>query len=102
MTERAARAMSPSFRPATGGVTLDVLCRNLGVRPARPEPVVTTVTGVTQDSRDVRPGDLYLALPGRRVHGAVFDAEAAARWAVAMVSDRPSAHLPTITVTDPR
>jgi UDP-N-acetylmuramoyl-L-alanyl-D-glutamate--2,6-diaminopimelate ligase len=36
------------------------------------------------------------------VHGAAFDAEAAARGAVAMLSDRDSARLPTITVTDPR
>jgi UDP-N-acetylmuramoyl-L-alanyl-D-glutamate--2,6-diaminopimelate ligase len=61
-----------------------------------------TVRGVTHDSRDVGPGDLYLGLPGRRVHGAAFDAEAAARGAVAMVSDRHSVRLPTITVTDPR
>ena len=30
-----------------------------------------TVSGVTLDSRAVRPGDLYAALPGARTHGAM-------------------------------
>ena len=30
------------------------------------------VTGITLDSRAVRPGDLYAALPGARTHGADF------------------------------
>jgi UDP-N-acetylmuramoyl-L-alanyl-D-glutamate--2,6-diaminopimelate ligase len=102
MTEKAGRGVPPSLRPATRGVALDVLCRHLGVRPPPPEPAATTVRGVTLDSHDVGPDDLYLGLPGRMVHGAAFAAEAAARGAVAMVSDRHSARLPTITVTDPR
>ena len=36
------------------------------------------VTGVTLDSRAVRPGDLYAALPGARAHGADFAGQAAA------------------------
>ncbi|MEV4089004.1 Mur ligase domain-containing protein, partial [Nonomuraea fuscirosea] len=34
------------------------------------------LTGVTIDSRAVRRGDLYVALPGNRVHGATFAADA--------------------------
>lgn len=60
------------------------------------------ITGVCQDSRRVRPGDLYAALPGRRHHGAEFAAEAAARGAAAMLSDRPARILPTIVVAEPR
>ncbi|MFC9518372.1 Mur ligase family protein [Nocardiaceae bacterium NPDC056970] len=60
------------------------------------------ITGMCQDSRRIRPGDLYAALPGRRHHGAEFASEAAARGAVAMLSDRPSDVLPTIVVDDPR
>ena len=37
------------------------------------------MTGVTLDSRAVRPGDLYAALPGARAHGADFAGQAAAR-----------------------
>ena len=46
-----------------------------------------TVTGVTIDSRDVQPGDLYVALPGSRRHGAEFAAEAKKRGAHAMLTD---------------
>ena len=45
------------------------------------------VTGVTLDSRAVRPGDLYAALPGSRAHGAQFAGDAAAAGAVACLTD---------------
>jgi UDP-N-acetylmuramoyl-L-alanyl-D-glutamate--2,6-diaminopimelate ligase len=60
------------------------------------------VTGISQDSRLVRAGDVYAALPGRHRHGIEFAGEAAARGAVAMLSDRGSDVLPTIVVDDPR
>ena len=50
-------------------------------------------TGVTLDSRDVRPGDLYIGMPGARRHGAEFAAQAAAQGAVAMLSDARGAEL---------
>ncbi|MEY2246195.1 Mur ligase domain-containing protein, partial [Streptomyces sp. BF23-18] len=36
----------------------------------------TGVTGITHDSRAVRPGDVYAALPGARLHGADFVTQA--------------------------
>jgi UDP-N-acetylmuramoyl-L-alanyl-D-glutamate--2,6-diaminopimelate ligase len=45
------------------------------------------VSGVTLDSRAVEPGDLYVALPGTRVHGAAFCADAVAAGAVAVLTD---------------
>ena len=45
------------------------------------------VTGVTLDSRVVVPGDLYVALPGTKVHGAAFCADAVAAGAVAVLTD---------------
>jgi UDP-N-acetylmuramoyl-L-alanyl-D-glutamate--2,6-diaminopimelate ligase len=45
------------------------------------------ITGITMNSRDVEPGDLYLALPGARFHGASFAKDAVARGAVAIVTD---------------
>ncbi len=36
------------------------------------------VTGITHASGEVRPGDLYAALPGARRHGAEFAADAVA------------------------
>ena len=74
-------------------------------RPLRawhPDAPAVEVTGVTHDSRAVRPGDVYAGLPGSRAHGAEFAAAARAAGAVAMVSDRPSDDLPTLVVPDPR
>jgi UDP-N-acetylmuramoyl-L-alanyl-D-glutamate--2,6-diaminopimelate ligase len=66
------------------------------------------ITGVTLASDDVRPGDLYAALPGARTHGARFAADAAARGAVAVLTDRDglldaaATRLPVCVVDDPR
>ena len=45
------------------------------------------VESVTADSRAVRPGDLFAALPGAHVHGARFAAAAAERGAGAVMTD---------------
>lgn len=58
--------------------------------------------GVSIDSRQVRPGDVYVALPGDRFHGMDFVGEAATRGAVAVVSDVPTSILPTLVVSRPR
>ncbi|MEV0648665.1 UDP-N-acetylmuramoyl-L-alanyl-D-glutamate--2,6-diaminopimelate ligase [Phytomonospora sp. NPDC050363] len=66
------------------------------------------VTGVTLASQEVRPGDLYAALPGARRHGAEFIADAAASGAVAVLTDARGAAvaaehgLPALMIEDPR
>ena len=66
------------------------------------------VTGVTLSSRTVRPGDLYAALPGARVHGADFAGQAAQAGAVAVLTDpdgvatAAGCGLPVLVVPDPR
>jgi UDP-N-acetylmuramoyl-L-alanyl-D-glutamate--2,6-diaminopimelate ligase len=66
------------------------------------------VTGASLDSRAVRPGDLYAALPGARAHGAAFSAQAVDGGAVAVLTDpagRPEAERagrPVLVVDDPR
>jgi UDP-N-acetylmuramoyl-L-alanyl-D-glutamate--2,6-diaminopimelate ligase len=66
------------------------------------------VTGITHDSRAVRPGDLYAALPGARVHGADFVNQAAGLGAAAVLTDPTGAEraaasgLPVLVVDDPR
>ncbi|MEJ5243480.1 MAG: UDP-N-acetylmuramoyl-tripeptide--D-alanyl-D-alanine ligase [Desulfomicrobiaceae bacterium] len=47
------------------------------------------VTGVTMDSRRVRPGDLFVAVPGTRVDGHDFAKDAIAAGAVAVLALRP-------------
>jgi UDP-N-acetylmuramoyl-L-alanyl-D-glutamate--2,6-diaminopimelate ligase len=93
-------------------------------RPAHPRPTpladlagrlgvpvpdrAAQVTGITHDSRAVRPGDLYAALPGARFHGAQFAAQAAEAGAVAVLTDPAGAEraaatgLPVLAVADPR
>ncbi|GGZ31508.1 UDP-N-acetylmuramoyl-L-alanyl-D-glutamate--2,6-diaminopimelate ligase [Streptomyces poonensis] len=66
------------------------------------------VTGITHDSRAVRPGDLYAALPGARAHGADFVTQAAGLGAVAVLTDPTGAEraaatgLPVLVADDPR
>ena len=45
------------------------------------------ITGITHNSRDVRVGDLYVAVPGETHHGLEFITEAIAMGAVAIASD---------------
>jgi UDP-N-acetylmuramoyl-L-alanyl-D-glutamate--2,6-diaminopimelate ligase len=49
------------------------------------------IAGLTADSRLVRPGFLFAALPGTRVHGGGFAAQAADAGAVAILTDSADA-----------
>ena len=68
------------------------------------------VTGVTLDSRAIRPGDLYAALPGANVHGARFVGAAIGLGAAAVLTDPAGAALlalnevkvPVLVVPEPR
>ena len=55
------------------------------------------VVDLTLDSREVRPGSLFFALPGRTAHGLKFAAEAAARGA-SVVLWEPGAEVPPPTL----
>ncbi|MGI5140691.1 UDP-N-acetylmuramoyl-L-alanyl-D-glutamate--2,6-diaminopimelate ligase [Streptomyces sp. CA-106110] len=85
--------------------SLAELADQLGV--AAPESAAE-VTGITHDSRAVRPGDLYAALPGARAHGADFVTQAAGLGAVAVLTDPAGAEraaatgLPVLVADDPR
>ena len=72
------------------------------------DPTVA-VTGITHDSRQVQPGDLYLARAGERTHGIDFVDDAVASGAVAVLTDpssvaRAEAAGPSavVEVADPR
>jgi UDP-N-acetylmuramoyl-L-alanyl-D-glutamate--2,6-diaminopimelate ligase len=63
------------------------------------------VIGVSADSRTVRPGELFVAIRGQKADGWVHAEEAAARGAVAVVSERPAPEglpIPWIHVPAPR
>jgi UDP-N-acetylmuramoyl-tripeptide--D-alanyl-D-alanine ligase len=56
---------------------------------------------VLVDSRAVRAGDLFVALPGERVDGADYLPAAAAAGAAGALSTRPDPALPCVVVADP-
>ncbi len=66
------------------------------------------LSGLTLDSRSAEPGDLYVALPGAHVHGAVFCADAVAAGAVAVLTDPDgrdravASGVPVFVLADPR
>ncbi|MBA2415490.1 MAG: UDP-N-acetylmuramoyl-L-alanyl-D-glutamate--2,6-diaminopimelate ligase [Geodermatophilaceae bacterium] len=76
--------------------------------PVPPGGEETVVTGVTLDSRAVRAGDLYAALPGANAHGAQFVPQAVQAGAAAVLTDpggEPVASaggIPVLVVEDPR
>ncbi|MFJ8583322.1 UDP-N-acetylmuramoyl-L-alanyl-D-glutamate--2,6-diaminopimelate ligase [Streptomyces sp. NPDC093595] len=80
----------------------------LAARLDVPSPGSAEVSGITHDSRAVRPGDVYAALPGARLHGADFAGQAADLGAVAILTDPTGAEraaatgLPVLVTDDPR
>jgi UDP-N-acetylmuramoyl-L-alanyl-D-glutamate--2,6-diaminopimelate ligase len=99
----AAAPPRPQGLPATPLAEVAAL---LGLDAAGPWP--GAVTGITHDSRAVRPGDVYAALPGANAHGAAFAAQAVANGAVALLTDPDGAAraagcgVPLLVVDHPR
>ena len=63
------------------------------------------VGGLTYDSRQVKPGDVFIALKGLKAAGTDYAADAIRRGAVAVVADRPSdgaVSVPWVIVPDAR
>lgn len=93
------------------GATLAQLAELVGAATTTPGggTLPSRVTGVSLDSRTICQGDLYVALPGARVHGAQFAAMAVAAGAVAILTDDAGTGLlgagcavPVLTVADAR
>jgi UDP-N-acetylmuramoyl-L-alanyl-D-glutamate--2,6-diaminopimelate ligase len=87
-------------------VPLTEIAARLGAAPTGPASVA--VTGITASSSLVRPGDLYVGVPGAHTHGARFADAARAAGAVAIVTDAAGAALaaesglPSVVVGEPR
>ena len=62
------------------------------------------IKGLSADSREVKPGFLFAALPGTAVDGAEFIAKAVAAGAVAVLASRgvTGAGVPVVAVDNPR
>ena len=85
--------------------SLGELSRFLGTpEPSKSDSIFT---GVVLDSRVVEPGDLFIALPGAKNHGAIFAQQVIAAGAIGIVTDEQGAanifsEFPVIIVPDPR
>jgi UDP-N-acetylmuramoyl-L-alanyl-D-glutamate--2,6-diaminopimelate ligase len=72
-----------------------IVKRDLGVDPE--------ITGVTADSRKVKPGFLFAALPGAKADGAAFAAKAVEAGAAAVIASQDlNLSVPTVICRDPR
>jgi UDP-N-acetylmuramoyl-L-alanyl-D-glutamate--2,6-diaminopimelate ligase len=60
------------------------------------------ITGISHDSRRVRPGELFVAIPGARADGARFVRDALARGAAAICGGEAAEGVPSLVVADPR
>ena len=64
------------------------------------------VTGISQSSNEISTGDLFIALPGEKFHGAQFAADAIEQGAVAVLTDLAGAAMvsgvPVLVVENPR
>ena len=64
------------------------------------------VTGISQSSNEISTGDLFIALPGEKFHGAQFAADAVEQGAVAVLTDLAGAAMvtgvPVLVVENPR
>lgn len=71
---------------------------------AKGEAAAIVVSGITADSRAVRPGDLFFALAGAKADGSDYAAAAARAGAAAVVSAKDVAGLtvPVVHVENPR
>jgi len=81
--------VSTGLRPTAGaGVRLPELAAQVGAVMAGGVVVPDVpVTGVTLRAQDVRPGDLFAALPGSATHGARYAGDAIQGGAVAVLTD---------------
>jgi UDP-N-acetylmuramyl-tripeptide synthetase len=97
------------MRPATNPARpLSGLASLLDAPSGTSRAPLAAITGICIDSRRVRPGDLYVGLPGNSVHGAQFSMQAVAAGAVAILTDPAGralaarAGVPVLVVPDPR
>ena len=80
----------------------------VGATASRPESelAVINISGISQSSNTVFAGDLFIALPGEKFHGAQFAAEAIKNGAIAILSDGEGAAMitgvPVVISDNPR
>ena len=83
---------------------LNELLAGVGTEPPAGPRHKGDATGVCHDSRSVKPGDVYVAVPGTKVDGINFAAEAVGKGAIAVVAEKdvPEVKVPVFKVTAAR
>jgi UDP-N-acetylmuramoyl-L-alanyl-D-glutamate--2,6-diaminopimelate ligase len=65
-----------------------------------------SITGISQSSNNIEAGDIFIALPGEKTHGAKFASDAITRGAKAILTDAAGAALitgiPVLITSNPR
>ncbi|EFV12250.1 UDP-N-acetylmuramoyl-L-alanyl-D-glutamate--2,6-diaminopimelate ligase [Segniliparus rugosus] len=87
--------MSPSVEPrprSPRGATIGEVAALAGAAVGA-GALEARVSGVTQSAQTAQPGDLFVALPGAKTHGAKYAPLAKARGAVAVLTDAAGAAL---------
>lgn len=67
---------------------LTELLAGVGTEPVASTKAKADITGVTADSRAVKPGDLFIAVPGTKADGVQFAHEAVQKGAAAILSEK--------------
>ncbi|MEY2815730.1 MAG: hypothetical protein RJA78_306, partial [Actinomycetota bacterium] len=102
------QSIPPILRPdSVIPVSLGAICErfNLTLNSAHQD---ITVTGISMNTGDLRQGDLFVAMPGIKTHGANYVTKALELGAVAIVTDTPGKELigaievPVIVLEEPR
>ena len=104
-------SIPPILRPdSVAPVSLADFAKRFGLELGSQANV--SLTGISMNTNDLRRGDLFVAMPGLKTHGAAFIAKAVAAGAVAVVTDAagkaqileadPSFALPILILEKPR
>jgi UDP-N-acetylmuramoyl-L-alanyl-D-glutamate--2,6-diaminopimelate ligase len=102
------QSIPPILRPDhVAPVSLQDFALHFGLEIVGDSSAVS-MTGISMNTGDLRPGDLFIAMPGVKTHGANFVHKAIEQGAVAVVTDTQGMQLlqdcalPTLVLENPR
>jgi UDP-N-acetylmuramoyl-L-alanyl-D-glutamate--2,6-diaminopimelate ligase len=102
------QSIPPILRPEhVQPVSLEIFAARFGLEITRTKESVF-LTGISMNTGDLRAGDLFVAMPGIKTHGANFIAKAIEQGAVAVVTDSAGlellkdVELPVMILEEPR
>ena len=88
--------------------TLDTVAQIISAQSSSDpsELMKISITGISQSSNNIEAGDIFIALPGEKTHGAKFASDAIKRGAKAILTDTAGAALitgiPVLITSNPR